>query len=429
VERNHRQRVALVAYLRQSRAQILSSWRQLVEQDPELTTAQASTRAQFTDSIPKVLDAFEEAVRADDAMRETRAALEQRQGASEHGLHRWQQGYDLRETMREWAHLHQCILAQLESYAERAPDLEESVMRHARQVLVRLCGEGACESASRYSRLQQAEAAGRMRDLDAAVRQLDTLARERASLLREAAHDLRGSVGIITNATAVLARATTEEARSNFFRILDNALGSTHALLNDLIELTRLEAGQDRLVITQFDVSELLRSLSDALRSEASARSLFFKVDGPDALMVQGDAAKLQRVVQNLVLNAIRATESGGVQLCWQAPRQPDASHWTLLVEDTGPGLQGTHATPLTRALHEATDQRHADPIGEAPATEAKPREATETEKTQEPGEGIGLSIVKRLCELLGARIDLQTAVGRGTRFQLSFPVRLVPPR
>jgi len=430
VDRSHRRRVALVAFLRQSREQILASWRQLVEQDPELTTAQASTRAQFTDSIPKVLDAFEEALSADDALGETRADLEQREGASEHGLHRWQQGYDLRETMREWAHLHQCILVQLEGYAERVPDLEPGVMRRARQVLVRLCGEGACESASRYARLQQAEAAGRIRDLVSAVQQLDALAKERASLLREAAHDLRGSVGVITNATAVLARATSEETRVDFFRILDKALEATHALLNDLIDLTRLEAGQDSLEITEFDVSALLRKVGDALWPEAAARNLFFKVNGPDGLRAQSDALKLQRIVQNLVLNALRATDSGGVQLSWCAPSQSDPHHWLLVVEDTGPGLRGQHATPLTRALREATDQGRdsQERPAQLSAPEASTRNPVAPGKAQEPGEGIGLSIVKRLCELLGARIELQTEAGRGTRFRLTFPLRLIAP-
>ena len=71
MERIHRQCIALAAYMRQSREKLLAAWRQRVEQDPELTTASSITRSQFTDSIPKVLDAFEQALRADDVIRET----------------------------------------------------------------------------------------------------------------------------------------------------------------------------------------------------------------------------------------------------------------------------------------------------------------------------------------------------------------------
>jgi hypothetical protein len=69
MERIHRQCIALAAYMRQSREKLLAEWRRRVEQDPELTTASSITRSQFTDSIPKVLDAFEQALQADDAIR------------------------------------------------------------------------------------------------------------------------------------------------------------------------------------------------------------------------------------------------------------------------------------------------------------------------------------------------------------------------
>jgi signal transduction histidine kinase len=428
----------LAAYIRRSREAILAAWHGLVVQDPELTTASSISHGQFTDSIPHVLDAFERALSADDALRETQAIIEQREGASDHGLHRWQQGYDLRETMREWAHLHRCILAQLELYALDHPGLEPQVMRHAREALVRLCGEGACESAARYTRLQQAEAGGRMRDLERAITELRTLERQRAGMLREAAHDLRGSVGVISSATNVLVRTTSEAKRPDYYRILDRALASTYSLLTDLMELTRLEAAQDRVQVSVFDASEVLRDLSDSLRGEADARNLFFRVDGPHALQVIGDRAKLRRIVQNLVLNAFKATTRGGVTLTWGVSEGLPKERWVLTVQDTGPGLRGEHATPLTRALRQATQQAQAaeseeDDHGHGSAVPAPPslpvpmgRQAQQED--QEGGEGIGLSIVKRLCELLGVSIELVTEPGQGTLFRLSFPLKLSTP-
>ena len=418
VEQIRRQSTALAAYIRRSRDGILTAWRGYVNRDPELTTASSISRAQFTDSIPRILDAFERALGADDALRETQADLEQREGASEHGLQRWQQGYDLRETVREWAHLHRCILAELEDYGASHPELEVAVMRRARGVLVGLCGDGACESASRYTRLQQAEAAGRMHDLELAVGELQSLEKNRADLLRQAAHDLRGSVGVITNASAVLVRTTSDGMRLDFQKILDRAIHSTQTLLTDLIELTRLEAGQDRVEVTSFDASELLRSLGESLRAEAAVRGLFLKLEGPQSLGVSGDPVKVQRIAQNLILNALKATTAGGVTITWQAPVKD--ARWTLSIEDTGPGLTGTHATPLTDALTEATEQAHADDPAGASAHRA-PRSMPGS-SAPTTGEGIGLSIVKRLCELLGAAIELESRPGHGTLFRLSFP-------
>jgi signal transduction histidine kinase len=425
VDRIQRQCAALAADVRQAREQILLDWRVCVDEDPELTTASSITRAQFTDSIPKVLDAFELALRADDVLRETQANLEQREGASQHGLQRWQQGYDLRETMREWAHLHRCLLEHLEGYSSAHPELAAEVMQRARAALVRLCGEGACESAARYTRLQQSEAAGRMRDLEFALQQLRILEKNRIEMLREAAHDLRGSVGVISNASAVLVRSNSDEMRSGFSKILERAIHSTQSLLNDLIDLTRLEAGQDRLQISSFDVGDLLRDLGESLHAEVASRGLFLKLEGPTALLVEGDRMKVQRIVQNLVLNAFKATSEGGVTLGWAAPTTEADPRWTLTVQDTGPGFKGAHGTALTRAIEEATEQAHDE---DGSAATPKALGAAAPPKAVEPGEGIGLSIVKRLCELLGAAIELESAPERGTIFRLRFPTQMSPP-
>lgn len=425
--------IALAADLRRSREALLSAWHQCVEADPELTTASSITAAQFTDNVPRVLDAFERELTASTESREHQATLEQREGASEHGLQRWQQGYDLRETMREWGHLHRCLLDYLEHYAEEHAELEPAVMRRARAALVRLCGDGACESAARYTLLQQAEAAGRMRDLETVVYELRTLERQRVEMLREAAHDLRGSVSVITSASAVLARSTSEEVRRDFYKVLDRGIHSARSLLSDLIDLTRLEAAQDPVRIESFDVSEMLRDLGESLRLEAAERGLFLKVDGPSSLLILGDRVKVRRIVQNLALNALKATTEGGVALSWEPPATRADPRWTLVVADTGPGIHGRHATPLTDALSEATEQAHHEETSEhqspEPAVLGAPfRRATGPGPARESGEGIGLSIVKRLCELLGVAIELESAPQRGTVFRLSIPMELPAP-
>ncbi|MBV8783004.1 MAG: sensor histidine kinase [Gammaproteobacteria bacterium] len=419
---SQQQRVALAAYIHSQRAAILAAWHECVREDPELTTASSISHAQFTDSIPRVLDAFEQALGAEDGVRLTRADLEQRAGAAEHGLQRWQQGYDLRETMREWAHLHRCILLCLERYVQEQPKLEPHIAIEAREALVWLCGEGASESAHRYTRLQQAEAVGRMRDLEVALRELRHVERERASMLREAAHDLRGSVGVITQATAVLARSTSEEMRSDYQRVLDRALGATHALLADLIDLARLEAGQERVQVSEFDVAALLRELADGIRAVATERGLFLKTAGPATLLVRGDRIKVQRIAQNLMLNALRATVSGGVTLQWRAPPAKDPARWSLSIEDTGPGFEGASVAPLATELREATDKALAHEGGPHPGVIAPPTGPARV------GEGIGLSIVKRLCELLGAAIELVSRRGAGTTFTVTFPLDVPSP-
>src|SRR4051812_13099483 len=147
----------IAAWLGERREAILAAWRRAVDADPGLTTASTTSRAQFVDHIPAVLDAFEARLSADLAAERARAREEEKESAAEHGLHRWQQGYNQHETMCEWSHLHLCLLNELESFQESRADVEPAAMRTARRQLVQLCGDGMSASAARYAHLQQRE--------------------------------------------------------------------------------------------------------------------------------------------------------------------------------------------------------------------------------------------------------------------------------
>lgn len=340
--------------------------------------------------------------------------------------------------MREWGHLEAVIMRELETYSAGHPSLHADVMALARDSLVRLCLEGTSESAGRYVRLQQAEAAGRVRDLESSLRALQTLEDERSKLLRETAHDLRGSVGVLASTTALLAHPQVEgPARDRFHHLLQQRIRSMGALLTDLVELARLEAGQSPLKIERFDAADRLRELCETLRPAAAERGLFLKCKGPKSLPVEGDQVKLQRIVQNLLLNALQATKQGGIVVNWSAGKENAARQWVLAVEDTGPGFALQSAEPLRHALKRATDvareveaeaaDRAGEPkdnkVGDVLTSGSGPGSAA-----LPSGEGIGLSIVKRLCQLLGATLELETAPGHGTTIRVLLPLHYEEP-
>jgi signal transduction histidine kinase len=197
------------------------------------------------------------------------------------------------------------------------------------------------------------------------------------------------------------------------------------------MDLARLEAGQEERRIAPFDAAHLLKELSESLRGVAAERNLFLKTEGPESLPVEGDSIKVRRILQNLILNAFKATERGGVRLIWQEHETPGAQQWIVCVQDTGPGLSPEHAAPLEDVLKEATDasqevESGADLAGEAESP--MPPAPSLTSRSEHPsgsemaGEGIGLAIVKRLCELLNASLELQTSAGTGTTFRIIFP-------
>jgi signal transduction histidine kinase len=423
---------ALSTYLGQRHEQLLSLWREAIRSDGELTTSSALSRSALDDHIPSIIEDFAARLRSARDHDSLGIGRRPRQDAAEHGMHRWQQGYDIREIMREWGHLEAVIMRVLDRYAASHPSLDPDTMTAARAALVGLCTEGTCESAAHYVRLQQAEAASRVRDLESSLHTLQALEEERSRLLRETAHDLRGSVGVLASTTALLAKPQVAgPARDRFHGLLQQRIQSMGALLSDLVELARLEAGQSPLKLERFDAAERLRGYCEMLRPAAAERNLFLKWKGPASLPVEGDPLKLQRIVQNLLLNALKATHRGGVVVRWSAGRGKASRQWLLSIGDTGPGFALQSSAPLRHALKSATDAAHhaqAQPepgetverdsgdmlaAGSGPGSAALPS-----------GEGIGLSIVKRLCEVLGATLELETAPGHGTTIRIAFPAR-----
>jgi signal transduction histidine kinase len=194
-----------------------------------------------------------------------------------------------------------------------------------------------------------------------------------------------------------------------------------HDLLSDLADLARIDAGQDRLSLETFDAAAVLRDLCEALRAVASERGLFLRMTGPNTLEVQGDRVKVRRIAQNLLLNALRYTSVGGVTLEWEAHGTPKRPQWRVCVKDSGPGITQTTSAPIVQALDEATraSKRAAcdEPVNAPAAHAAAPARAPTH------GEGIGLTIVKRLCELLEASVELESRT-EGTTFRVTLPRR-----
>jgi signal transduction histidine kinase len=420
---------ALASELLERRDAILEAWRAAGEAAPGRNTASSLSRAQFNDHIPALLDSLAYAIQASPDEQDPLAR--QNETLNEHGLQRWQQGYQLRELIREWGYLQVSVADELERYAATHPSLEPSVMPTARRVWAQLCADGVTESATQYGRLQQSESAGHVNDLEQALSALRTLEHSRAEAWRTAAHDLRGSVTVVKGAATLLnatGEALPEPVRVEAAEMLSKSVSSLHDMLNDLLSLARLDAGHEQLELTTFDAATLLRDFCIASQAAATDRGLFLKMDGPSALPVEGDKNKVVRILQNLLLNAVKYTQRGGVSVTWGLDKTRDTDRWTFSVKDTGPGIDETDVAPLAQEIHNATavanDAKEASTDRRrdiAPAT-TLPSASEALPNSQRPGEGVGLSIVKRLCELLDAGLELATKPGHGSTFRVILP-------
>lgn len=418
---------ALAARLHKRREAILDAWRRSVDDDPHLTTASTLSRSQFVDHIPEMLDTFEERLTAGTAAEKHEAAEAQQEGAAAHGLQRWRQGYNPREAARDWGHLHLCLLAELEDYEGALAAEERAAMPVARRALVRLINDGVSESASQFAQMRQTEAAAQVAELERGLQGLTELEEKRAGAWREAAHDLRGSVGVLQTVSTILDRdGAPETLRTQSLQVLKRGVHALHELLSDLVDLARLDAGQDQLYLDTFDAAAMMRELCESLRPLATERNLFLHTTGPSELDVEGDRIKAVRVAQNLLLNALRYTREGGVTVQWEAHGTAARPRWQITIADTGPGITQTATTPIAQALEQATREAQrivGEPQAGPPQISAGALDVQQAARPQEiaHGEGIGLTIVKRLCELLEATLELESR-DVGTTFRVSLP-------
>jgi signal transduction histidine kinase len=422
-----RQLDALCAHLAKRRPAILRAWREAAEADPKQQTARALTRGQFIDHIPEVLDAFELKLRSrPGGVVAAGADRDKKKEEVKHGLHRWQQGYRLAELMSEWGHLQLCLFDEFEAFAARHPRFARANLGAVTRQMISLVNEAIAESAAQYERMERAEAASHLGELDEALDRVKEIERSRAALIHQSVHDLSNNVFGVQMAASLLGSATiAEPRREEFATLLDQGVTSVTAMLGDLMELARLEAGQETRELTPFDGATLVAGLCAFNQPAARARGLRLTTLGPPELPVEGDPGKVRRLLQNLVGNAIKYTSHGGVTVSWGLEKQ----NWWLKVSDTGPGLQSDASAPLVAGLKEATaSAREADvkiaattgEISQVLAPAAGAREAPGPPKTQ-AGEGIGLSIVKRLCELLDASLEVASAA-TGSIFRVVLP-------
>lgn len=430
-ERTALQSSALAEELRLRQDAILVAWRAAERGDQDQNISSSLSVTQFNDHIPAVLECLAstlEGTTGHDSHRGDSKA----EAVCEHGLQRWQQGYQLREVIREWGSLQMCVAEELERYAELHPDLEPGVMPAARRAWTRLCADGVTESATQYWRLHQAESAGHVTDLEQALSALHNLEQARAEAWRTAAHDLRGTVTVVKGATTLLNEAPDmpEPERAEVADMLTTGVAALHDMLNDLLDLARLEAGHEQRQLAPFDAATLMRDFCTAAQPAAASRGLFLKTEGPESLPVVGDNTQVLRILQNLMLNAMKYTQRGGVSVTWGLDKTRDTDRWTFSVQDTGPGIDDTDAAPLAQELLNATevanDVREASKDRRreiAPAT-TLPSASKALPKNQQAGEGVGLTIVKRLCELLDASLELATEPGHGSTFRVILPCK-----
>jgi PAS domain S-box-containing protein len=233
---------------------------------------------------------------------------------------------------------------------------------------------------------------------------------ERANVMKSAflammSHEIRTPLNGVLGLADILLRSNLSDEQRQSATLLRDSGRSLLALVNDILDLSKIEAGKLQLESRPLRLSDLIGGAVSVVGAQADAKKLKLTTQCGRGLpeWVDGDATRLRQVLLNLLSNAIKFTEQGGVTL---RLRRADGATPALLfeVEDTGPGIAPENLHVLFREFSQV-DRSITRRYG---------------------GTGLGLAICKRLIEAMpGGRIDVDSELGRGSRFW--FQVALAP--
>ncbi|MCE9637778.1 MAG: response regulator [Planctomycetes bacterium] len=243
-----------------------------------------------------------------------------------------------------------------------------------------------------------------LRDARDAAEQAD---RAKAAFLAAMSHEIRTPMSAIVGYADVLARPQTA-ASDRFYVALQIRRNAEHllSLLNDILDLSRIEAGRMPVDMKPASVKTILGGVVPMLMARATEKAIGLRVEfaGRVPVSVTTDAVRIRQVLLNLVSNAVKFTDRGGVTV--RVSLRPPAvdggdGGLVIAVEDTGIGIAAKQIPRLFGAFNQAHESR----------------------ARVEPGTGLGLAISKRLVVALGGTITVESTPGAGSRFTVEIPV------
>lgn len=231
------------------------------------------------------------------------------------------------------------------------------------------------------------------------IARMRTLERVRSEFLANVSHELRTPIFSVQGFLETLLDGAIDDPGVNrdFLQKAHRHATRLNTLLNDLIEISRIESGEMKMSFRFFAVGEFVRQVVEEMRGAAGKKQLQLNVhvETPADLQVYGDRERLKQVMVNLIDNAIKYTDAGGMVTC---SVRSDDSVCRIEVADTGSGISSEHLNRIFERFYRVDRDRSRE-VG---------------------GTGLGLAIVKHIVEAHGGTIKVESEVGKGSTFSFT---------
>src|SRR6478609_4980236 len=251
----------------------------------------------------------------------------------------------------------------------------------------------------------------RTRDLDAAKERAEAADRVKSAFLATMSHELRTPLNSILGFTGIVLKGLAGPLNAEQTKQLGMVQGSARhllALINDVLDISKIEAGQLEVRFAPFDLHASIARVTGSVSPLAEKKGLWLRVVEPSQLPpMLSDQRRVEQVLLNLLNNAIKFTERGGVTLTVSLIRELDPSGSgelntvRLRIEDTGIGMRREDLSSLFKPF----------------------RQIDSGLQRQHEGTGLGLAICRRLTDLLGGTISVESTFGHGSAFTASLPL------
>jgi signal transduction histidine kinase/CheY-like chemotaxis protein/HPt (histidine-containing phosphotransfer) domain-containing protein len=250
-----------------------------------------------------------------------------------------------------------------------------------------------------------AQVGERTKELHQALQRAENAARVKSEFVANMSHEIRTPLNAIVGLAQVGLRTPRFEVAWPYLAQIQDSGRMLMALINDVLDIAKVEAGKLTLEARPMDLLSVLRRAVKLMLPHAQAKNLALELECeafvPVAIL--GDETRLMQVLMNLLSNAIKFTEQGSVRLHAQAVRTPDMNHLILSVIDTGVGILPDQINRLFK------------PFEQGSAATAR----------QYGGTGLGLTICGQIVELMGGRITVSSQPGTGSCFAVRMPVQI----
>ncbi len=280
-------------------------------------------------------------------------------------------------------------------YITKPLNLDEMILR-LRKVL---------EEKQRFVRLK--DFADQLERTNQELRNIDSMKSEFVSV---ASHELRTPLAAIKNAVQLMLSGKTGEINENqkkFLSMAERNINRLTNILNDLLNLSRIESGKIELKFENIALKEIIELAASSLRPHADVKSIQIEAELPESLPeIYGDQEKIEQILTNLIGNAIKFTPDGGKILISIKPSSRDQTGGygdmvAVSVKDTGIGIPPEHLDAIFEKFHQVEGSLHRSVSGT----------------------GLGLAITKGLVEAHQGKILVESEVGKGSTFTFTLPV------